>query len=157
MTNKIDNPLINRPFPPLTVDVELWQLKFFAKAVGETNPVYFDEAAARRAGHRSVLAPPTYAVTLSCAVPDPFMRCRQLGMDVDKILHSKQSFEYFAPIHAGDRITLVSTILNFYEKGQGRFAFMVEETVAHNQFGELTTRFRQTVVEQRRARPENQD
>ena len=157
MTKKVDNTLINQAFPPLTVDVELWQLKFFAKAVGETNPVYFDEAAAQRAGHRSILAPPTYAVTLSCAVPDPFARCRQLGMDVDNILHSKQGFEYFAPIYARDRITFVSTILDVYEKGQGRFVFMVEETVAHNQFGELTTRFRQTVVEQCLARRANQN
>ncbi|HAD10632.1 MAG TPA: MaoC family dehydratase, partial [Porticoccaceae bacterium] len=54
----MDSALINQPYPPLTVDVELWQLKFFAKAVGETDPVYFDEAAARQAGHRSILAPP---------------------------------------------------------------------------------------------------
>lgn len=153
----MDSALINQPFPPLTVDVELWQLKFFAKAVGETNPVYFDEEAARQAGHRSILAPPTYAVTLSCSVPDPFVRCRQLEMDVDKILHSKQGFEYFAPIYARDQITFVSTILDFYEKGRGRFAFMIEETVAHNQFGELVCRFKQTLIEQRQALNGKQD
>lgn len=147
----MDSALINQPYPPLTVDVELWQLKFFAKAVGETDPVYFDEAAARQAGHRSILAPPTYAVTLSCAVPDPFARCRQLGMDVDNILHSKQGFEYFAPIYARDQITFVATILDFYEKGRGRFVFMIEETVAHNQLGELVCRFKQTVIEQRQS------
>lgn len=148
-TQLLDTRFINQPFPPLTVDVEVGQLKFFAKAVGETNPIYFDEDAARQAGHRSILAPPTYAVTLCCAVPDPFARARQLRMDVTKILHTNQRFEYFAPIYARDQITFVATILDFYEKRRGKFLFMVEETVAHNQFGDLTTRFKQTIVEHR--------
>ncbi len=144
-----DQQYINQPFPPLVVDVEVWQLKFFAKAVGETDPIYFDEELAQQAGHRSILAPPTYAVTLGCAVPDPFERVRLLGIDVTKLLHTNQYFEYFAPIYARDQITFVATILDFYEKGRGKFQFMVEETEARNQFGELTTRFKQTVVERR--------
>ena len=148
-TQLVDKQYINQPFPPLIVDVEVWQLKFFAKAVGETNPIYFDEDIARQAGQRSILAPPTYGVTLGCAVPDPFARVRLLGMDVTKILHTNQRFEYFAPIFARDQITLVATILDFYEKRKGQFLFMVEETEARNQFGELTTKFRQTVVERR--------
>ncbi len=145
----VDRQYTNQPFPALTVDVEVGQLKFFAKAVGEVNPIYFDEEAAQKAGHRSILAPPTYAVTLGCAVPDPFVRVRQLGMDVAKVLHTNQRFEYYAPIYGRDQITLVATILDVYEKRRGQFLFMVEETVAHNQFGELTTRFKQTVVEHR--------
>lgn len=145
----IEEKYIGKTFPPLTVDVEIWQLKFFAKAVGESDPIYFDEAAAKLAGHRSILAPLTYTVTLNCAVPDPFARQRQLGMDLTKILHTNQRFEYFAPIYGRDKITLESTIVDLYEKRKGQFQFMVEETKATNQFGELTTRFRQTIVESR--------
>ena len=46
-----------------------------------------------------------------------------------------------------DKITLVATITDVFEKRRGAFKFMVEETVATNQLGQLTTRFRQTVVE----------
>tara|TARA_R110000787_G_scaffold89717_4_gene189779 strand:- start:11467 stop:11907 length:441 start_codon:yes stop_codon:yes gene_type:complete len=145
----IEEKYIGETFPALTVDVEIWQLKFFAKAVGETNPIYFDEQRAREAGHRSIVAPPTYAVTLSCAVPNPFARLTQLGMDLTKILHTNQRFEYFAPIYGRDCITFVATIVDVYEKRNGKFQFMVEETVATNQMGELTTRFRQTIVERR--------
>src|SRR3546814_5874130 len=45
---------------PRVVDVEAGFLKFFAKATGETDPVYFDDAAARAAGHPSIPVPPTY-------------------------------------------------------------------------------------------------
>jgi len=33
------------------------RLKFFAKAIGETNPIYTDEAAALEAGYRALPAP----------------------------------------------------------------------------------------------------
>ncbi|MBK8132379.1 MAG: MaoC family dehydratase N-terminal domain-containing protein [Gammaproteobacteria bacterium] len=61
------------------VEVEKWQLCFFAKAVGETNPIYFDEAAAKAAGHPSILAPPTYAVTLSLCESDPMRAIGRSG------------------------------------------------------------------------------
>lgn len=143
----LDKTLIGKSFPPLVVDVDRWQLKFFAKAVGEQNPIYFDETAAVAQGFRSILAPPTYGVTLGCAVPDPFARAKAVGLDATKILHTAQSFEYFEPICGGDKITLVATITDVFEKRRGAFKFMVEETVATNQLGQLTTRFRQTVVE----------
>ena len=143
----LDKTLIGKSFPPLVVDVDRWQLKFFAKAVGEENPIYFDEAAAVAQGYRAILAPPTYGVTLGCAVPDPFARAIAVGLDATKILHTAQSFEYFEPICGGDKITLVATITDVFEKRRGAFKFMVEETVATNQLGQLTTRFRQTVVE----------
>lgn len=88
---------VDIPIPPLVVEVEKWQLRFFAKAVGETNPIYFDEAAARAAGHLSILAPPTYAVTLSLCEADPYARYRSLGIDWCRMLHAHQGFEYFAP------------------------------------------------------------
>lgn len=136
-------------FTPYTVDVELWQLKFFAKAVGETNPIYYDEEAAKSAGYRSIMAPPTYAVTLSSAVPDPFVRPRAMGMDLTKLLHTRQRFDYFEPIFGRDRITFAPKIVDAYEKARGRFRFMVEETLVTNQFGVRVALLKQTLVEQR--------
>jgi len=93
MTSKF----VDIPIPPLVVEVEKWQLCFFAKAVGETNPIYFDEAAAKAAGHPSILAPPTYAVTLSLCESDPYARYRALGIDWCTMMHAQQRFDYFAP------------------------------------------------------------
>lgn len=142
MTSKF----VDTAIPPLVVEVEKWQLRFFAKAVGETNPIYFDEAAARAAGHPSILAPPTYAVTLSLCEADPYARYRGLGIDWCRMLHAQQGFEYFAPIYAGDLIRFESRIVDFIERRQGRLKFLIEETEAWNQHGVLTTRFRKTIV-----------
>src|SRR3546814_8296269 len=54
---------------PRHIDVEKGQLKFFAHATGETNPIYFDEAAARAAGHPALPAPPTFTFRLALVAP----------------------------------------------------------------------------------------
>ena len=40
------------------------QLKFFAKATGQTNPIYFGQAAALKAGYPDIVAPPTWPALL---------------------------------------------------------------------------------------------
>ena len=101
----VDSDDIGRTFPPHSADVEAGRLRLFAKATGETRPEYIDEAAARAAGHPSLPAPPTFAICLELEVPDPFAWFRDLGIDLARVLHATQSFRYFAPIHAGDRLT----------------------------------------------------
>lgn len=54
----IDRASIGRTWGPWDVVVEKGRLRLLAKAIGETRPVYTDEAAARAAGYRSILAPP---------------------------------------------------------------------------------------------------
>jgi len=57
----IDRSYIGHKREALTVVVEPFQLRLFAKAIGETNPIYLEEEAAKAAGYRNMLAPPTFA------------------------------------------------------------------------------------------------
>ena len=50
----LDHSHIGHEFTPFNVDVEKGRLTFFAKAIGETNPVYTDESAAH-AGQRCII------------------------------------------------------------------------------------------------------
>ena len=149
---------VGKVFPPLKADVEKWQLRFFAKAVGEPNPIYFDEQAAQAEGHKSILAPPTYVLTLSIAEADPFKKYRELGINPENMLHAQQKFEYFSPVYAGDQITFTCRVVDFIERRGGAIKFLIEETEAVNQDGTVTTRFRKTIVikdrEQTNACPE---
>jgi hypothetical protein len=56
---------------PFTTQVERGRLRFFAKAISETDPVYTDEAAARAAGHPALPVPPTFFFCLEMDRPDP--------------------------------------------------------------------------------------
>lgn len=51
----IDRKWIGHTFAPYTRKTEASQLWFFAKAIGETNPIYTDEKAAK-AGYKDVFA-----------------------------------------------------------------------------------------------------
>ena len=131
----IDKKHIGKEYAPVVVDVEKGQLRFFAKAVSETNPIYFDEAAAKAAGHPSLPAPPPFAFSLELAVPDPFEWLTEMGVDLGKVLHGGQTFEYSGQIYAGDTISLKRKITDIFDKKNGALEFVVTQTLIENQAG----------------------
>lgn len=142
----IDKKYIGTKHAPLEVNVEEGQLKFFAKSVGETDPIYTQVSAARDAGYRHLPAPPTFVFTLNLAQPDPFKKYTDMGIDLNTVLHGTQKFEYFAPICAGDCIRLQTTVTDIYAKKGGALEFLIEETSAINQLDELVASATQTLV-----------
>lgn len=136
----IDRGFIGCVSPPRTIAVEKGQLKFFAKATGEDNPIYFDEDAAAAAGHRALPAPPSFAFSLALgAPPDRGDILRDMGADLHTILHGEQTFRHFAQIYAGDSITLVTETMDVYSKKGGALEFVLQRTRAQNQDGQLCT------------------
>lgn len=119
------------------ITVEQGQLKLFAKAIGETNPIYFDEAAAKRAGHKDIVAPPTFGSCLKLLAPQEKPTYEELGLDFKKLLHGEEKIEYFLPIHAGDKLTLVTEISDIYDKKGGALEFIVRVTDIRNEKEQL--------------------
>ncbi len=66
----LDKSYIGHVFPAFTAEVERGRLRFFAKAIGESNPIYTDEEAAKAAGYRALPAPPTFTSVLDQESPD---------------------------------------------------------------------------------------
>ena len=149
----IDDTLVGRTFPLHSADVEAGRLRLFAKATGETRPEYRDEAAARAAGHRSLLAPPTYPACLYMDVPDPFAWLGELGIDVAYVLHGSQAFRYFEPVHAGDRLTFASRIEDVFRKKAGALTFIIKVTEVTNQSGQRVAEVRATIVVRSATKP----
>lgn len=142
----IDKKHIGRKFPPHTVEVEKGRLRFFAKAIGETNPVYTDEEAARAAGYQALPAPSTFAFCLEMDVPNPFAVFEALDINLGKVLHGEQQFTYYEPIFAGNSITFESTISDIYDKKDGALEFVVRDITATNQDGVRVADLRSVIV-----------
>jgi acyl dehydratase len=142
----LDRSFIGLETGPRSVQVEAGQLRFFARATGETNPIYFDEAAARAAGHPALLAPPTFLFCLASLAPEDETIIARLGVDMARVLHGEQSFTCGAPIHAGDVITLKTRISDIYDKRGGVLDFIVQDTEAANQNGESVGVTRTVIV-----------
>jgi Acyl dehydratase len=142
----IDPKHIGRTTPPQTFDVEKGRLKFFAKAIGETDPVYSDEAAAKAAGYKTIPAPPTFTFCLEMESNSLWDNIAAMGVPVGKILHGSQTFTYHAPIYAGDQITFVTKVSDIYAKKGGALEFIVEDSTATNQDGVLVAELQRVIV-----------
>jgi len=138
--------LIGREFPPLTVEVSAKEIARFAAAIGDTDPVFRDPAAARAAGFPGVPLPPTYGAFLLDDRPDPHGNLRLLGIDLKKLLHAEQSFQYHAPVFAGERLTLTDRVADHYAKKNGSLEFVVLDCEARKANGDLALTIRRVLV-----------
>jgi acyl dehydratase len=143
----IDKNIIGKVFPAYTVEMEKGRLRFFAQVIGETNLIYTDEAAARAAGHRSILVPPTFLFGLDIEQPNAFVWLLEANMNLAKILHGEQSFRYYTPAYAGDSLTFESKIVDVYGKRDGALEFVVKEIKVTNQLGEHVADLRNTLIQ----------
>ncbi|WP_067466608.1 MaoC family dehydratase N-terminal domain-containing protein [Actinomadura macra] len=139
------NPdFIGRSFPP-TPPYEISRVKIreFADAIGDPNPVYRDQEAAKAAGHSDVIAPPTFPIVVSFgnnALADP-----ELGLNFAMVVHGEQRFEYTRPLRAGDVVTCESTITEIRSIGNNEK--MVIETDVRTVEGELLCKSYNVIVE----------
>jgi acyl dehydratase len=81
----------------------------FSRAIGQTDPLFVDVAAARAAGHPDLPAPPTYLFGLTLRGEDPWRWAVDAGLDMARALHGEQGFTYDATVHAGDLLTFTTT------------------------------------------------
>lgn len=142
----IDRKFIGYQLKPSVLTVDRTRLKFFAKAIGENDPVYVDEAAARAAGYADVPAPPTFlfAAELDSGANDQLLA--DLDIPLAKLLHGEQSFRYLKPVCAGDTVTVQSTITDIYDKKGGKLEFAVKDSKVTNQREELVAELRTVLV-----------
>lgn len=124
----VDASIIGQRSAPHSVDVERGRLRQFAHATAQTDPVYRDVGAARRAGHPDLPVPPTFLFCLEMEKPAPWGFVDTLGVDLRTVLHAGQSFDYHAMAYAGDRLTFVTEVTDVYEKKGGALTFVARTT-----------------------------
>jgi acyl dehydratase len=75
-----------------------------------------------------------------------------LGINLIRLLHGEEEYDYLGAIHPGDIMTGKSKVVEMYDKEKkdkpGKFMeFTVIETEIRNQRGELVIKSRSTLVE----------
>ena len=142
----ISPDVIGRELPAVAVDVERGRLRFFAAAIGETDPVFSDLAAARAAGHPDLPVPPTFLFGLDLEASDLTALLAGLGVDLRRVLHGEQSFTYHSPAHAGETLTFAPRIADVYSRKGGALEFLVKETAVSRAGGTAVAELRSTIV-----------
>ena len=141
----VDQSAVGRAFTPVTAHVEPGRLRFFLNTLGEDNPVYRDAEAAP--------VPPTYLFCLEMMdAAEPFEFLTALDIDLARVLHGEQRFDYHAPVVVGDTLTFKPKVTSVTEKKGGAMTLVVVETRVTNQNGVHVADVSRTVVI-RNARP----
>jgi acyl dehydratase len=131
----LNRAMIGQALPAHEASVERGRLRAFAKAIGETDPLYLDETAAQAAGHPSLPVPPTFLFCLEMEKPDPFGWFSKVGLELARILHGEQVFTYHAMAYAGDTLRFEPKVTDIYDKKGGALEFLVTDTRVSNQQG----------------------
>ena len=134
LTEEMRQQAIGVESPPITVEVEKGAIIKFAQAIGDDNPVFNDEIAARNTRYGGLIAPPTFLRSVIVERPE-----YTFEMPYDRLLDGGSEWEYFEPVRAGDRITAVSRITDMSER-TGRMGLMVMTTYVityRNQFDQV--------------------
>ena len=143
----LDRQYIGHTMPKFSATVEKGRLRFFAKAIGETDPVYTDEAAAQAAGHPGLPVPPTFLFCLEMESPGPAAIRNLVCLDYRRLLHGEQGFTYHRMAYAGDVLSFEQRIEDIYDKKGGALDFVLRKTRVTNQRGEHVADLRTVTVQ----------
>lgn len=143
--------------PPLTLEVEKTNCRMFARSVGHTDPIFYDEAAAKARGYRGIVAPPGFMGTPvfkpgGAGQAPGEMGGRNFQAPYRRVLNGGTDYEYFPEsdnICAGDTITARTKIAGF-EEASGSLGPMLitrRETTYTNQHGKVVAKMYGTLIQ----------
>ena len=139
---------IGKESAPWTCEVDKTAIRMFARSVGHTDPIYYDEAAAKAAGYRGLVAPPGYLGTpvfSPSSAGDPFGGGGRRGpgpqpsRPLRRVLNGGTEIEYLDDICAGDVLTATSHLAELEERmgSIGEMLISTNKTVYKNQAGKV--------------------
>lgn len=144
--------------------VERGQIMMFARALGDDNPIYYDEGHRKTALRGGVVAPPTFVACAAQFDPDWPYRTRggfewngsgrgpgvaPASSGGGTSLHAEQHYEFHVPLRPGDILTVSREPGKTWEKHSpraGTLRFSEEITRFVNQDGELAVTARRVRV-----------
>lgn len=136
---------IGRETPAWTIEVTALDVKRFAVATDDPNPLYYDEELAKQSRYGGLIAPPLfYMAPLTDPVPESALRPDGLPYEgrfpipptsLPRLMDGGTEIEFFVPIRVGDTLTARSKIVDIYQKEgrSGPLIFVVRETCYTNQ------------------------
>lgn len=69
-----------------------------------------------------------------------------LEIDLRKVLHGEQRFDYHAPVCAGDTLRFQTRVTDIFDKKGGALEFVVNDTKVTNQLGEHVADLHSVIV-----------
>jgi acyl dehydratase len=143
LTDEMKRAIVGRASEAVSQTVEQGAIRRFAEAIEDTNPLWTDEAQARRSRYGGIVAPPTFLRSL----PRAILQVPELD-SLTRVLDAGSEWRYEEPARVGDVITAVTTVQNVSQRtlSIGPAVFVVAETRYTNQLGQLVATQRSTMI-----------
>lgn len=133
---------------PSTLDIEKGMIRKFAWAIGDDNPLWYDEKHAKQTRYKTIIAPPTF-LTFTAFWPDKIQYLlANLPSSLKRIMAGKVEYKYFKEVRPGDTVTAYAKIKDAYvKKGKkGKLLFITVEILYKNQYEEIVVQENNTVI-----------
>jgi hypothetical protein len=144
---------IGKEGEPVTLEVHKTTIRWFARAVGHTDLIFYDEKYAQDKGHRSIVAPPGFlghpVYTPQAGIVGARGITRPAGVKVSRALNGGTEFEYYGEdICAGDVLTRMAKIVGIQERAGslGKMLIISNESNYYSADGTLVATERSTGI-----------
>lgn len=130
-------------------------IRYFARAMDDRNPLYFDDQFAQENGYRTAIAPPTL-VCETCQYSDSPVNATgyighewNLPIDNVRFIRAGNEYEFTRPVYPDDWVTVTWTLEDIDERKArrgGTQLFVTSLAIYENQDGERLASNRETIV-----------
>jgi acyl dehydratase len=122
--------------------IERSAVKKFAEAIGDPNPIYWDEETGKKSRYKNNIAPPTFPRALDYGVIDG------LKLPSKGLIHGEQTFHYERPLLVEEEIYCYSKVETYFEKkgSNGKLGFLVIKGYGEEPSGEIIFTSTQTII-----------
>ena len=137
--------------PPHVREVEKGSIRRYADAVGNDNPLYYDEEYAKESPYGSIIAPPGFFGWAAKTVPSSEgivgLMTGLIEAGYAGILDGGMSYDFYLPVRAGDTLVASPKVKDVTLK-TGKTEMMISqfETTYLNQNGDLVAKAYQTLI-----------
>jgi acyl dehydratase len=115
-------------------EVTRGDIRRFALAIGDPNPLYLDPEAAKAAGYPDVIAPPTFLISASTGEgAGGLIGHPDLGLVYAMVVHGEERFAFHRPVHAGDVLDSVTRIDSIRDSGRNEYMTLVTEVSSNGE------------------------
>jgi acyl dehydratase len=140
----LSKKFIGKKYPSQVYEAGKEKIKEYAMAIKNPDPHYLDDEFAARSKYGTIIAPPTFAAVFAARSIGPIFFDPELKLDLTRIVHGEQEFEFLDVVRAGDVLTTGAEILGIENKE--KFDLMSVELKTKNQDGKDVCRAVYTLV-----------
>ena len=147
-------------------EVRALDFQRYAATVGDLNPIYFDDEAARAAGYPGIVAPPNFLTSIiewglgplesemredgnhQGAIAEKLIGMKAEDLEGLRMMGGGNEITFGDPVRPGDAVTLTRRFVETYERSSrmGKLVFIVHENTYTNQHGRTLAVVRETNI-----------